>query len=132
MIDSFVRSLLSGKLFSGPMAVFNGWNEVYDVSLPQIGLAVRDAPDYTPPVTPNRVVYNELLKVVKRWKIYPNLNHAKSSSGDSGFGSSHFARISSTKRVGWVQRAVRPCVEPELTDDILTSMLDVAVIRSIP
>lgn len=68
MIDSFVKSLLSGKLFSGtdmtnkldPLAVYNGWNKVYDVSLPQIGLAVRDAVDYTLPVTPNDRIYETI------------------------------------------------------------------------
>ncbi|KAG6039145.1 hypothetical protein E4U41_003161 [Claviceps citrina] len=65
MIDSFVRSLLSGKLFSGavmkhkldPLAVYHGWNKVYDVSLPRIGSLVRDAADYTLPVTPNDRIY---------------------------------------------------------------------------
>ncbi|UNI22105.1 Chitinase [Purpureocillium takamizusanense] len=68
MIDSFVRSLLSGKLFSGvdmknkldPMAVYNGWNKVYDVSLPRIGLAVRDAAHYTLPVTPNDRIFETI------------------------------------------------------------------------
>ncbi|KAK4113357.1 hypothetical protein N656DRAFT_767708 [Canariomyces notabilis] len=68
MIDSFVGSLLSGKLFSGvdiknkldPIAVINGWNKVYDVSLPQIRLAVRDAADYTPPVTPNDHIFETI------------------------------------------------------------------------
>lgn len=36
-----------------PMTVYNDWDKVYDISLPRIGLAVRDAPDYTLPVAPN-------------------------------------------------------------------------------
>lgn len=68
MLDNFVRSLLSGKLFSGvdmknkldPMAVYKGWNKVYDVSLPLIGQAVHDAADYTLPVTPNDRIYETI------------------------------------------------------------------------
>lgn len=68
MMDNFVRSLLSGKLFSGadmtikfdPMAVYHGWNKVYDVSLPLIGVAVRDAPAYTLPVTPNDRIFETI------------------------------------------------------------------------
>uniref|UniRef100_A0A0N7HV81 chitinase n=1 Tax=Hypocrella siamensis TaxID=696354 RepID=A0A0N7HV81_9HYPO len=68
MIYSFVKSLLSGKLFSGadmknkldPLAVYKGWNKVYDVSLPQIGRVIRDAADYTRPVTPNDRIFETI------------------------------------------------------------------------
>ncbi|KAM7215378.1 hypothetical protein V8F06_009239 [Rhypophila decipiens] len=74
MIDSFVRSLLSGKLFSGidmknkldPLEVYNGWNKVYDVSLPQIGVVVRDAAGYTPPLTPNDRIYETIASYAYR------------------------------------------------------------------
>ncbi|KAG5951737.1 hypothetical protein E4U53_002386 [Claviceps sorghi] len=57
----FLISLLTGKLVSGasmitkldPLAVALGWNKPYDVSLPRIGSIVRDAKDYTMPLTPN-------------------------------------------------------------------------------
>ncbi|KAG6187812.1 hypothetical protein E4U27_007679 [Claviceps purpurea] len=68
MLYSFVQSLLSGKLFSGlpmhnrldPMAVYRGWNKVYDVSLPLIGTAVRDMADYTIPRTPNDRIFETI------------------------------------------------------------------------
>ncbi|KAK8109874.1 hypothetical protein PG999_008011 [Apiospora kogelbergensis] len=68
MIDSFVRSLLSGKLFSGagmvhkldPIAVYNGWNKVYDIDLPRIGVAVHDTASYVLPVTPNDRIFETI------------------------------------------------------------------------
>ncbi|UKZ93576.1 uncharacterized protein TrAFT101_008486 [Trichoderma asperellum] len=69
MIDNFVRSLLSGQLYSGgpmkikldPLAVYKGWNKAYDVSLPIIGQAVHDAgDDYTLPVTPNDRIFETI------------------------------------------------------------------------
>ncbi|KAI0200144.1 hypothetical protein F4808DRAFT_461010 [Astrocystis sublimbata] len=68
MMVNFVRSLLSGKLFSNidmknkldPIAVLKGWNKADDVSLPRIGAVVRDARDYTLPLTPNDRVYETI------------------------------------------------------------------------
>lgn len=57
MLDQFAQSLITGFKVSGekmkhtfdPLAVVAGWNKYYDVSLPQIGAAVKDAIDYTTP-----------------------------------------------------------------------------------
>lgn len=68
MIHNFVRSLLTGKLFSGldmktkldPMAVAIGWTKKYDVSLPRIGVLVRDAPKFSEPISPNDRIFETL------------------------------------------------------------------------
>ncbi|KAG6019992.1 hypothetical protein E4U40_006498 [Claviceps sp. LM458 group G5] len=43
-----------------PMAVYRGWNKAYTVSLPLIGVAVRDRADYTFPTTPNDRIFESI------------------------------------------------------------------------
>lgn len=64
MIDLFVKSLITGVKVSDakmkntfdPIAIAQGWNKVYDVSLPNIG-GVVTSPGWTKPVTLNDRVF---------------------------------------------------------------------------
>lgn len=64
MVNLFVKSLITGIKVSGgkmkntfdPIQIAQGWNKVYDVSLPNIG-AVITSPGWTKPVTLNDRVF---------------------------------------------------------------------------
>ncbi|KAI1840789.1 hypothetical protein JX266_012996 [Neoarthrinium moseri] len=72
MISAFVSSLVSGKKVSGkamtqlfnPMDILNGWNKVYDVTLPRIGEVVTDTGGllypFTEPLTPNDRIFEAI------------------------------------------------------------------------
>jgi chitinase len=65
MFDKFLNSLLTGVKYSGeamtnkfdPNAIAAGWNKLYPASLPRIGSIVKDAKDYTIPLTFNDRIY---------------------------------------------------------------------------
>ncbi|KAG6045483.1 hypothetical protein E4U39_002349 [Claviceps sp. Clav50 group G5] len=60
-LNNFVRSLLSGKLFSGlPMQAAEQARSHGPLSLPLIGVAVRDRADYTFPTTPNDRIFETI------------------------------------------------------------------------
>ncbi|KAG6021479.1 hypothetical protein E4U19_005696 [Claviceps sp. Clav32 group G5] len=58
-LNNFVRSLLQQNKLD-PMAVYRGWNKAYTVSLPLIGVAVRDRADYTFPTTLNDRIFETI------------------------------------------------------------------------
>jgi chitinase len=69
MIHRFLTTALSGILPSGakmkaatldPLKLVNGWNKLYDVSLPQIGAIVTDVKGWTKPLTPNERIFEVL------------------------------------------------------------------------
>lgn len=43
-----------------PLKLVNGWNKLYDVSLPQIGAIVTDVKGWTKPLTPNDRIFEVL------------------------------------------------------------------------
>ncbi|EGE82986.2 bacteriodes thetaiotaomicron symbiotic chitinase [Blastomyces dermatitidis ER-3] len=66
MVKRFLQTAVTGYLPSGakmksvtidPQKLLDGWNKLYDVTLPRIGAIVSDKPDWTPPLTPNDRVF---------------------------------------------------------------------------
>jgi chitinase len=66
MIPQFLETAVTGILPTGkqlkamvldPQKLLNGWNKIYDVSLPRIGDVVKDVKGWIAPVTPNDRIF---------------------------------------------------------------------------
>ncbi|OJJ42141.1 hypothetical protein ASPZODRAFT_20739 [Penicilliopsis zonata CBS 506.65] len=66
MVGQLIKTAVTGTLPSGKtmqssildaVKLINGWNKVYDTTLPRIGALVTDVAGWTPPVTPNDRIF---------------------------------------------------------------------------